>query len=106
MAILLAIEDKKTGSIAPQNGEMFSVQELQGYVGGYIEAVRLDHKASGMWMIVNEEGLLQNLPHNPAASILAMRYIVGNAVVATFKELNGREEWEPEDSEEEEVEAE
>ena len=84
--------------IYPENGACFKLRELQLLVGGYIEAVRLpaDSLQCGLWLIVNEEGRLQNLPVNRRASIAAGRWIVGDAVLVTFKEMEGREEWEPE----------
>ena len=54
--------------VTPQNGKSFSLQELQGFVGGYIELVRLPGK---QFMVVNEEGLLKDLPSNFGASLIA-----------------------------------
>lgn len=55
-------------------------------VGGYIEVVHPRYLPSGFCMVVNEEGLLQNLPFNYIASVLygTQEYgqpIVGNAVI-------------------------
>lgn len=47
-------------------------------VDGYIEVVKADF---GCNMIVNEEGLLRNLPFNPIATMIAEQYIVGPAVL-------------------------
>lgn len=56
-----------------------TLEAVQKQVGGYIETVTLiPGKAV---MIVNEEGLLQGLPYNTAASNLAMQPIHGTAVV-------------------------
>jgi Domain of unknown function (DUF3846) len=101
MATLLEI-GKQPATIAPAKGDVFKLEELQGYVDGYIETIRLNHReqhGNQDWMIVNEEGRLKGLRPNPAASFIAKQLIVGNAVIATFRELNGREEWEPEESE-------
>ena len=43
----------------------FALEELQRYVGGYIEMVRLGRRGI-MW--VNEEGKLMGLPYNAAAT--------------------------------------
>ena len=55
-------------------------------VGGYIEVVHPRYLPSGFCMVVNEEGLLQNLPFNYIASVLYGTQehgqpIVGNAVI-------------------------
>ena len=51
---------------------------LQKIVGGYIECVRLTDEAA---MLVDEEGLLKNLPRNELASLIAQRPIVGTALI-------------------------
>ena len=56
-----------------------TLEALQHAVDGYIEAVTLiPGKAV---MIVNEEGLLRNLPPNPAASMISNTKIVGTAII-------------------------
>lgn len=50
------------------DNEKVSLERLQGYVKGYIEAVDL---GGGIIMIVNEEGKLSNLPVNHIATALA-----------------------------------
>ena len=62
-----------------------SLENLQELVGGYIEYVPLDSKRT---LVVNEEGLLMNLPINNLATIMAKRHIVGNVVVIDNKDLN------------------
>lgn len=66
--------------VAPKNGTDFSLHELQGVVGGYIEIVSL---SGDDVMVVNEEGRLTGLPHNTKASVIAMDYIVGNVLVCS-----------------------
>lgn len=58
------------------------LENYQQLVGGYIEvvyaaALQPYHAA----MVVNENGLLDDLPCNPLASILYGDYIAGNAVI-------------------------
>lgn len=53
--------------VSPKNGSDFSLEELQGYVGGYIEIV---HLGRGEIMVVNEEGKLHNTPTNLNATAL------------------------------------
>ena len=52
--------------VYPKNdGEVFSLEELKGFVGGYIEFVSLnDHQV----LVVNEDGKLMNLPYNHIAT--------------------------------------
>ena len=47
--------------ITPKNGTDFSLEEAQKIVGGYVEVI---HLSSTQIMIVNEEGLIRNLPYN------------------------------------------
>ncbi|HSZ58581.1 MAG TPA: DUF3846 domain-containing protein [Tepidisphaeraceae bacterium] len=47
--------------VTPKQGTEFTLAELKAFVGGYIEIVRLDE---GSLMVVNESGLLENLPLN------------------------------------------
>lgn len=73
--------------VTPKFGNSFTLEELQEYVGGYIEIIRLTDK---YLMVVNEEGRLLNLPFNPEATDIARQHkaiypndmIVGNALVA------------------------
>ena len=44
-----------------------TLKEAQAYVGGYVEGI---HFPNGDYLIVNEEGKLQNLPFNKEASKL------------------------------------
>ena len=56
------------------------LSQLQSLVGGYIEIVRLSH---GKVLVVNEEGLLENLPTNPHWPRL-----VGNVVLMNDADLD------------------
>ena len=66
--------------VEPENGTDFTLDELQEFVGGYIEIV---HLHDGKIMVVNEEGRLLNLPPNWMATDLhgLPELIVGNALV-------------------------
>ena len=70
----------------PANGTDYTLEELQGMVGGLIEVVRVPNKPS-MILIVNEEGLLHNLPPNPMATGIAGQPIVGDAVYCPDEHL-------------------
>ena len=78
---------KTTGEVIetePRNGEDFSLDELQGIVGGFIEIV---HLADGRVMVVNEEGKLDGLPVNQKASDLYPDLIVGDVLVCSLKQI-------------------
>lgn len=77
MASLLKTDGTET-LVTPANGKKFTLEEMQKYVGGYIEIVRGPNSSK---LIVNEEGLLQGLPLNRLASLAANRYIVGDVLV-------------------------
>lgn len=71
-------------------GDFFNLEELQKYVGGYIELVTIDKE---FLMIVNEEGKLMCLPQNEKATRLyhKVRYtedvIVGDVLVCNNTEI-------------------
>lgn len=56
-----------------------TLEALQAAVDEYIEAVTLVQDRAVM--LVNEEGLLRDLPLNPVASAVANTQIVGTAIV-------------------------
>jgi hypothetical protein len=71
--------------IKPSNGSDFTLEELQKFVGGYIEIVWL---RDGRCMIVNEEGKLNDLKYNKIATDLYNKsddHIVGNVLVSDPK---------------------
>jgi hypothetical protein len=84
MATLIDHSGAET-EICPESGEAFGLKELQKAVGGYIELVYLGNDKI---LVVNEEGLLENLPLNRKASTLARRPIVGNVVYCDNKQID------------------
>ena len=58
-----------------------TLKEMQELVGGYIEPLQVRHEGKSRTMVVNEEGLLMNLPRNPGASAIAGTVIVGNVFI-------------------------
>ena len=62
-----------------------TLEEAQKEVGGYVEMIRVE----GGQLLVNEEGRLKGLSHNPTASEIAGQNIVGNALF-----LKGSAKWE------------
>ncbi len=78
--------DATAARVEPANGQSFTLDELQAFVGGYIEAVYLQERERRV-LLVNEDGRAQGLPHNEAASILAGQPVVGDALLCTRGEL-------------------
>lgn len=58
------------------------LEAYQGLVDGYIEVVYAKGlRRYAAAMVVNEEGVLKDLPCNPIASVLYGDYIAGDAVI-------------------------
>ena len=70
MKALLVKTNGKQEKIKPANGTDFTLEEAQGYVGGYIEIVHLPRTI----MVVNEEGAINGMVVNPSATLLATCY--------------------------------
>ena len=60
--------------VTPANGKTFTLEEMQRYVGGYIE---LMPGVAPMRMIVDEEGQLKNKPVNVKATALVFERLKG-----------------------------
>jgi hypothetical protein len=70
--------------VEPRNGSDFSLSEMQRIVGGFIEIVTLkDHQL----MVVNEEGVILEMPYNKKASELYGQPIVGNVLVCDSNQI-------------------
>ncbi len=82
MAEIIRLDGSRE-TLTPENREVFSLKEMQGVVGGYIEFVCLPAQV----MVVNEDGLSLGLLPNPEASSLAGRPIVGDVLVSSHREL-------------------
>jgi len=75
--------------------ERFDIVELQGFVGGFIEIVRLPKAEK--FLVVNEEGKIQTPPlaFNREATEMFQQeypttkdYIVGNALLCSYEEVD------------------
>jgi len=83
---ILVMPNGKTEHVNPKNGTDFSLEELQGFVDGYVQIINMQN---GERMVVNEEGKIRNLPINETATLFAKfksgimpnDYIVGTALV-------------------------
>lgn len=79
--LVISIKAVDEISLAKIDGE--SLHKLQSMVGGFIEIVRPQYLKRPYVMIVNEEGLLRDLPVNNTASLLyaGITPIVGDVVI-------------------------
>lgn len=83
----LLMTDGTSKQVTPKNGTDYKLDELQGFVGGYIEIV--SSPDGEQIMVLNEEGLLENLEINHEASKLFHEWgyrdglIVGNVLVTS-----------------------
>lgn len=69
MAMICTVEGDRE-MVHPAHGEHFTLEELQGYVGGYIEIVRIGDR----WNVVcDEEGKLKGYAPNLLATVLCWR---------------------------------
>ena len=78
---------KATGErikVKPKNGTDFQLDELKDFVGGYIEIVRLK---AGKILVVNEDGMIYNLPFNYEATELAYRMIFGDVLYCDINQV-------------------
>ncbi len=75
--------DKDGNSAKVDQDFRWSLNELQRLVGGYIELVPVRNPINGIdyTVVVNEEGLVHQLPWNRPASYIAGQVLVGNAVL-------------------------
>ena len=98
MATLLKV-DGTTQQVRPERGSKFTLEELQGYVGGYIEILHLDImdvRRRSLMLIINEEGKLNNLHPNDWTTCLfdvfskplVSDYIAGPALLVDSSEVD------------------
>jgi hypothetical protein len=84
--------DGSTADVAPLDGRAFALDELQGIVAGYIEAIYL---RDGRIMFCNEDGKRLGLAPNRAATTIARSHaaivpgdtVVGDVIVGTRREF-------------------
>lgn len=94
MALLIKCEDHVTSyELVKPKEKTYSLEELQKFVGGYIE---IHHLADGkLCMVINEEGKINHLPLNPMATrifnlfspVSFYDYIVGNVLICGSDEI-------------------
>lgn len=96
MASMLYMPDGRTKEVRPANGTHWTLEELQGFVGGYVEVLRTVDRG---FMVINELGKVMTpmLDLNYQATRLYIHgrrdVIVGPAlVVDTRLELDGQDD--------------
>ena len=89
MALLIKA-GKPLKTVSPANGDKFTLEELQGYVDGFIERIDLQN---GKAMYINEDGKALRLPYNATATVILKNrgcmvgdYIAGSAIVLDYSE--------------------
>ena len=76
--------DGSIKEVRPRNGKTFQLEEMQRFVGGYIEVINMGVKK---FMIVNAEGKISGLPVNFVATELYKKQkgyhelFVGNVII-------------------------
>lgn len=81
---LLIRPDGTKEHIIPEDGEAFSLEEMQKYVEGYIELIP---DLDGRIIIANEEGKLNNMPINMTATKMWGDVLVGNVLFLNKEEF-------------------
>jgi hypothetical protein len=74
----------------PANGIDFSLKEIQGFVGGKFEILKVPKAADpkhDLIMLANERGRLIGLSPNAVASMLVGEMIVGDVLVCHVRQL-------------------
>ena len=66
MATLYKTDDT-VETVRPANGEDFTLEELQGFIGGYIEKVNLNAK---QFILCDEDGKSKQLHRNSNATLI------------------------------------
>lgn len=89
MAKLIKTDGTVT-EVKPKNGRVFELDELQAFVGGYIQFI---FPLPGQIVCLNEEGKIHGLEYNAVATELVAHallpgdVIVGNALVMSEGEV-------------------
>ncbi len=87
MTATLYRTDGTTETVTPATPPFFTLEEMQGFVGGFVEAHRINDGAD--WLLMNEDGYADDLPTNDTATIqfpyfsTGPRGIVGDVLVCS-----------------------
>lgn len=88
--------DGTESQVAPANKVEFTLEEMNTFVSGYLEAIKL---TPSQVMYFNEEGIRLQLPVNHLATQVLRQHraehattvIVGNVLIASLKETGDEE---------------
>jgi len=86
MAVLYAVDGTSEKIILETVG-ILTLTEAWAIVGGWLRAAGLAHDAPG-FLLVDEDGIMKGLPHNPGASALAGQPILGPAILTNKAEFD------------------
>jgi len=85
-------------TVTPANGHEFTLEEIRGYIGGYLEGISLTTSLS---IYLDEEGRLKNKPYNEVATHELWKYrndhrisrttLVGDVLIASTRETGDEE---------------
>jgi len=74
----------KTSTILPQNGDKFSLDELQQIVDGFIEIIQVNEQG---WLVMDEDGKLKKMSENKKASDNFNYPLLGNVILCSISEI-------------------
>ena len=90
MATLIPPTGKET-EVHPANGESFTLEEMQGFVGGYVQVITLP---DGRCLLMDEEGKMKGQSYNMSATLYGRKAgmmpsdeVVGTALLCTQQEM-------------------
>jgi hypothetical protein len=86
---LLCTPEFEMQEVHPENGEVFTLQELQAFVGRYIEIVGT---YKNWYALGNVDGIRLGLPLNARASNLIDRLLFGDILFLTHEEMEKGED--------------
>lgn len=94
MATILHADGRRTPLAGTKPGGFLTLEQCQAAVGGLIDRVPVifpesdsDHDE----MVVSDEGLMHDFPHNPQASAIAGQPIVGDVILVRVAGDDGSE---------------
>src|SRR5262245_18141196 len=95
MATLIRVDGSEK-QVSPQNGRNFTTDELQSYVGGWLDLLKLP---SGDCLWLDEEGKMKGKPRNGRATTLGHAcgiarsdFVVGDVLVTSETAISHDEE--------------
>ena len=71
----LMLTDGTILTVAPKSGKKFKLKEAQDFVKGFVELV---YFPDNTMLIVNEEGIIKDLPYNHVATEVVKSYFGDN----------------------------